>query len=218
MIKNSALITMLVLLSSCAVSGVSSDRQGLLSYGSEGFDSIGRTHSDQKAVDELYRPKAGKRVNLPGAWSWPLETVSVSSPYGKRGRKFHQGLDLRASVGTPVRAASSGTVVYVGSRVRGYGRMVVLKHRGGFYSVYAHHSKNLVRKGKKVKLGQLIAYSGRSGRVSGPHLHFEIRRGTQSYDPAYAIRTSLASRDRSRSDDPQNKTTASFREPAVVKQ
>jgi murein DD-endopeptidase MepM/ murein hydrolase activator NlpD len=65
--------------------------------------------------------------------------------------------------------------------------MVVLKHAGNFYTVYAHHSKNMVKIGQKVEKGQLIAYSGRTGHASGPHLHFELRQGTQSYDPEYAF-------------------------------
>ncbi len=130
---------------------------------------------------------ASTDFELPGEWIWPLKSVEVSSHYGQRGRKFHQGVDLRASIGTPVLAANDGTVVYVGSRIRGYGRMVVIKHDHQFYSVYAHHSKNLVKVGKVVKKGEKIALSGRSGRASGPHLHFEIRRGVESFDPYLAL-------------------------------
>jgi murein DD-endopeptidase MepM/ murein hydrolase activator NlpD len=84
--------------------------------------------------------------------------------------------------------------------------MIVIKHDDGFYSVYAHHSKNLVKVGKHVSRGDKIALSGRSGRASGPHLHFEIRRGVESFDPIFAInenmKKSLASR-KVASDSPQ---------------
>jgi murein DD-endopeptidase MepM/ murein hydrolase activator NlpD len=132
-----------------------------------------------------------KKFNLTGRWQWPLKNVDVSSHYGNRKHKFHQGVDFRANVGTPVLAANDGVVVYVGTKIRGYGRMVVLKHADNFYSVYAHHSKNLVKTGKRVARGEKIALSGKSGRASGPHLHFEIRQGTDSYNPVYAINENL---------------------------
>ena len=67
--------------------------------------------------------------------------------------------------------------------------MIVLKHAGDFYTVYAHHSKNLVKMGEHVERGEKIALSGKSGHAHGAHLHFELRHGTQSYDPEYAFNT-----------------------------
>ncbi len=121
--------------------------------------------------------------DIGGTWQWPLKKVDISSRYGLRGRKFHGGTDLRANTGTEVFAASDGKVVYSASRIRGYGRMVVLQHVGGVYSVYAHNSKNLVKVGEDVDRGELIALSGRSGRVTGAHVHFEIRKGVHPIDP-----------------------------------
>ena len=71
--------------------------------------------------------------------------------------------------------------------------MVVIKHANDIYTVYAHHSKNLVKAGKQVKRGEVIAKSGRSGHASGPHLHFEIRKGTQSFDPEYSLNQNIHS-------------------------
>ena len=157
-------------------------------------------------ITDARQNDATGEMKLSGEWQWPLKNVDISSHYGNRGRKFHQGVDFRAHVGTPVLAANNGSVVYVGSRIRGYGRMIVIKHDDGFYSVYAHHSKNLVKVGKRVSRGDKIALSGRSGRASGPHLHFEIRRGVESFDPIFAInenmKKSLASR-KVASDSPQ---------------
>ncbi len=164
-------------------------RHGLLD------DEIGSSSSSvaRKTASEMYALKPGGDVDLNGKWQWPLKEVEISSPYGERGRKFHQGTDLRAPMGTPVYAAADGEVVYVGSKIRGYGRMIVIKHSGNFYTVYAHHSKNLVKSGEKVEIGQMIAKSGKSGHSSGPHLHFELRRGTQSFDPEYALNGYLKS-------------------------
>jgi murein DD-endopeptidase MepM/ murein hydrolase activator NlpD len=176
-------------LSACSTVPAKSSRQGLLDQGEKrsGVKLFGKSKGD------TYSPKSFGEVKLPGKWQWPLENIEISSSYGERGHKFHQGVDLRAHVGTPVFAASDGEVVYVGSKIRGYGRMVVLKHADGFYTVYAHHSKNLVKIGRKVEAGQKIALSGKSGRASGAHLHFELRRGAQSIDPEYAFNGHLKS-------------------------
>lgn len=119
-----------------------------------------------------------------GRWVWPLEQVDVTSDFGRRGRRFHEGVDLRARVGTPVYAVQDGEVIYAGGRIKGYGRMIVIRHDKGLFSVYAHHSKNLVSKGDRVRTGEQIALSGKSGRVRGPHLHFEIRKGVLALNPS----------------------------------
>jgi murein DD-endopeptidase MepM/ murein hydrolase activator NlpD len=175
-------------LSACATSPLKSARRGLLEE-----DGSSVQASRKSSSTGILSQRTLSDFTLPGKWQWPLQEVEISSAYGERGRKFHQGVDLRASVGTPVSAAADGEVVYVGSKIRGYGRMIVLKHRDGFYTVYAHHSKNLVKTGEKVETGQVIARSGRSGRVQGPHLHFELRRGAQSIDPEYAFNGHLKS-------------------------
>lgn len=125
---------------------------------------------------------------------WPLLKVEVTSPFGKRGHEFHEGVDLRANIGTSIFAAQNGTVIYADSKIRGYGRMVVIKHREGLATVYAHASKLLVHKGQKVKVGQKIAISGKSGHATGPHLHFEIRSGVVAVNPyRFLPRTEVAS-------------------------
>lgn len=117
------------------------------------------------------------------SWKWPLARMEVTSPFGTRGDGFHEGVDLRAKKGTPVYAAQSGKVLFSGSGIRGYGKMVVISHRNGIASVYAHNSKLLVRKGHRVIQGQRIAISGASGHAYGPHLHFEIRHRVSAVDP-----------------------------------
>jgi murein DD-endopeptidase MepM/ murein hydrolase activator NlpD len=114
---------------------------------------------------------------------WPLDDVQITSTYGKRGRDFHEGVDLRAKLGTPVFASQAGTVLYSDKRIKGYGKMIVVRHSPGWATVYAHNSKLFVKEGQKVQKGQRIALSGKSGRVSGPHLHFEIRNGLSAVDP-----------------------------------
>jgi murein DD-endopeptidase MepM/ murein hydrolase activator NlpD len=122
-------------------------------------------------------------------WTWPLRKVHVTSPFGERGREFHEGVDLRAKTGTSVYAAQSGVVLYAASRIRGYGRMVVIKHPSGLSTVYAHNSRLLVHRGQHVRQGQRIAISGATGHAHGPHVHFEVREGTVAIDPMQLMPT-----------------------------
>ena len=112
---------------------------------------------------------------------WPLEG-QLTSTFGKRGFRRHTGVDISAPRGTPVRAARSGQVKYVG-RMSGFGRVVVLQHALGVETLYAHNQRNLVRQGQHVARGEAIAKVGTSGNATGPHVHFEVRVGGRSTNP-----------------------------------
>ncbi len=114
---------------------------------------------------------------------WPVASPRLSSPFGTRGGRDHDGLDRAAPRGTPVYAAAGGAVIYAGDQVRGYGNMIVVQHVGGLVTVYAHNSVLLVHTGDKVNTGQEIARVGDTGRSTAPHLHFEVRRGENPQDP-----------------------------------
>lgn len=122
-----------------------------------------------------------------GAPQWPLK-ASVSSGFGWRKdpftgkNRFHYGIDLAAEKGTPVKAAMAGRVL-ISDTHAGYGNRVVLDHGHGFVTVYAHNQNNLVKSGDWVKKGTDIAEVGSSGRSTGPHLHFEVRRNGKHLDP-----------------------------------
>ena len=129
-------------------------------------------------------PTASVRLGPgPTAFRWPLDTVAVGSLFGSRDGRLHEGIDLPAPVGTPVYAAGDGRVVYAGDGIRGYGNLIVVEHAGDLLTVYAHNSELLAREGDKVVIGQRIALVGKSGRASGPHLHFEVRVGQIPRDP-----------------------------------
>jgi murein DD-endopeptidase MepM/ murein hydrolase activator NlpD len=117
------------------------------------------------------------------AFIWPI-SGTINSGFGPRGASFHDGIDIAAPEGTPIRAIDGGEVVY-SDQLRGYGNMVILRHAGGFVSVYAHNERNLVREGQQVSRGETIARVGTTGRVTGPHLHFEIRRENKAQDPLH---------------------------------
>lgn len=112
---------------------------------------------------------------------WPVNGT-INSGFGPRGSTFHDGIDIAAPEGTPILAIEAGEVIY-SDQLRGYGNMVIVRHAGGIVSVYAHNEANLVREGQAVARGEVVARVGSTGRVSGPHLHFEIRRNNAAQDP-----------------------------------
>jgi len=113
------------------------------------------------------------------------------NPFNHRGRERHAGIDLSASRGTPVHAAGAGVVVRA-ERGGGYGRVVYVDHGGGLETRYAHLQKILVKEGEFVPAGGLVGKVGSSGRATGPHLHFEIRRDGRVVAPAEILRALLA--------------------------
>jgi murein DD-endopeptidase MepM/ murein hydrolase activator NlpD len=103
----------------------------------------------------------------------PVINGILSSPFGERWRHRHQGIDIAAPWGSPIYSTAAGKVVYSGW-MGGYGQSLLVDHGKGYKTRYAHCSKLLVRKGQRVKSGQMIAKVGSSGHSTGPHLHFEV--------------------------------------------
>jgi hypothetical protein len=114
-------------------------------------------------------------------FAWPV-MGKLSSHYGWRSGRHHEGVDISARPGTPVRASEAGRVIFSG-RMGSYGQMIIVKHAGRYSTVYAHNRKNLVSKGAFVERGQVIAEVGTTGNASGPHVHFEVRRDRGTEDP-----------------------------------
>ena len=115
-------------------------------------------------------------------FQWPVPGGTVTSPFGGRDGGRHDGIDVQAPVGTAVRVARDGQVLYAGA-LRGYGNLVIVDHGAGFATVYAHNQRNLVKVGDRVRSGQSIATLGSTGQTSGPHLHFEVRKHNVARDP-----------------------------------
>ena len=128
------------------------------------------------------------RPSGPGEWLMPTQG-SVSSEFGLRrltpevAPRLHAGVDIAAPAGTPIRAARAGTVEFAGPK-SGYGRTVIIDHGRGISTLYAHARELLVEAGTPVKAGAEIARVGSTGRSTGPHLHFELRRGGRAVDPS----------------------------------
>lgn len=115
------------------------------------------------------------------AWAYPLPDARVISPYG--GARRHSGVDLKTKPNDEIYAAFDGEVVASGPYY-GYGNCIRIKHAYGLETLYSHQSKNIVKKGDKVKAGQVIGLTGRTGRATTEHLHFEVSFGGKRLDPA----------------------------------
>lgn len=115
------------------------------------------------------------------AWAYPLPDARVISPYG--GARRHSGVDLKTKPNDEIYAAFDGEVVASGPYY-GYGNCIRIKHAYGLETLYSHQSKNMVKKGDKVKAGQVIGLTGRTGRATTEHLHFEVAFGGKRLDPA----------------------------------
>jgi murein DD-endopeptidase MepM/ murein hydrolase activator NlpD len=112
---------------------------------------------------------------------WPV-SGPVTSPFGWRWGRMHEGIDIGVSYGTPIHAAASGTVIYCGWE-SGYGNLTVLDHGGNLATAYGHQSSIAVSCGQHVNQGDLIGYVGSTGHSTGPHLHFEVRVNGSPVDP-----------------------------------
>ncbi len=115
------------------------------------------------------------------AWAYPLPDARVISPYG--GARRHSGVDLKTKPNDEIYAAFDGEVVASGPYY-GYGNCIRIKHAYGLETLYSHQSKNMVKQGDKVKAGQVIGLTGRTGRATTEHLHFEVSFGGKRLDPA----------------------------------
>ncbi|NOY52381.1 MAG: peptidoglycan DD-metalloendopeptidase family protein [Deltaproteobacteria bacterium] len=124
-------------------------------------------------------------------------SAQISSGYGWRRdpftgeRKWHDGIDIALPAGSPVRAAGNGKVIFSGE-IRGYGKVVILRHAGGVETVYAHNQENECREGEYVRKGEILGRVGCTGRATGPHLHFEIRKAGKAVNPSRYIHSRMA--------------------------
>lgn len=148
----------------------------------ETLDELGALEKESNAIEAELRKYYGSGMGGPvyrGNFRLPV-TGRMTSPFGYRihpilrTRKLHTGLDLAAPMGTPIRAAGDGRVIYSGYR-GGYGYCIMIDHGGGTSTLYAHSSRLYVGVGKIVKAGDIIAAVGSTGFSTGPHCHFEVR-------------------------------------------
>jgi murein DD-endopeptidase MepM/ murein hydrolase activator NlpD len=114
---------------------------------------------------------------------WPV-SGRILSGFGRNveGQR-NDGINIAVAHGTPVRAAANGTVTYVGNELKGYGNLLLIQHDGGFVTAYAHADRIVVERGERVRSGDIVGYTGATGDVTQPQLHFEIRQNTKPVNP-----------------------------------
>lgn len=140
-------------------------------------------------------PQAGvSNTSGDPGFQWPVNRARMTRGFLPNKKRPHLGLDLAAPKGTPILAAQGGTVIYAGKEFRGYGKMVLIESGYGWATLYAHFDKILVSEGQKVRSGEIIGEMGRTGRATGVHLHFEIRKNRGPIDPLPLLPKSIASR------------------------
>lgn len=114
---------------------------------------------------------------------WPLKG-KILARYGRIGDgRRNDGINIAGRRGDSVRAVADGTVAYAGNEIRGFGNLLLVRHADGWISAYAHNERVLVRKGERVRKGQIVSRVGSTGNVDGPQLHFELRRDKRLVDP-----------------------------------
>lgn len=155
-------------------------------------ESVINESDDPVQVDkENNSIKKSQKTRKKPLFDWPVWEARMTRgflPKGtKKRRRPHKGIDLAAPRGSAVMASHDGTVIYTGSGFKGYGKMIMIESNSetgtGFASLYGHLDKIVVYEGKKVRQGEVIGALGNTGRSSGPHLHFEIRKLNGPIDP-----------------------------------
>ncbi len=152
---------------------------------SESADNIDVAKTDDEKKGDAFNGKSKFSINLsnlnPGEWCYPLPGSHVISPYG--GGRHHSGVDIKTCPNDKILAAFDGVVTMSGP-YSGYGNCVIIRHANGLETLYSHNSRNLVRVGDRVKAGQPVALTGRTGRATTEHCHFECRINGRPFNPA----------------------------------
>jgi murein DD-endopeptidase MepM/ murein hydrolase activator NlpD len=136
----------------------------------------------------LSQPPRADDPNAP-SFVWPVSGPVISDFGGPANGERNDGINIAAPMDTPIHAAASGTITYAGNELKDYGNLVLIKHQDGYVTAYAHADRLVVSRGDVVSRGQVIGYAGKSGDVSSPQVHFEIRHDTQPVNPKPLLTT-----------------------------
>ena len=150
-----------------------------------GFQEWAGLTADGRAGPATWRALRNAPASCPIRLGWPLQGAIVS-PFGPRGNRFHEGVDIDAPEGARVGASRAGRVIFAGWN-DGFGQLVILAHHRGVTTYYAHLSRILVVVGQRLSEGDMLGRVGHTGNATGPHLHFEVRLRSASVDAQPAL-------------------------------
>lgn len=153
-----------------------------------------RRKKEAGELNQAYAKGNGWFERTDGKFVMPLDNILVTDPFGKKriylnGQTWHSGVDLRAPVGTAVKAVNSGVVLLTANNFSLEGNIVIIDHGSGIFSLYLHLSKVNAVQGTKIKKGEILGLSGVTGSATGPHLHFIIKANGTNVDPLIFIDT-----------------------------
>lgn len=131
----------------------------------------------------LPEPAAEESGKVAPFFEWPVDRARLTRGFLVQRRRPHLGIDLAAPTGTPIFASHHGVVIYAGRDFRGFGKMIIIEAENGWATLYAHLHEILVQEGERITQGVTIAKVGNTGRSTGPHLHFELRKDKMPVDP-----------------------------------
>lgn len=157
--------------------------------------STARPSSGPKLITEKRKVSSSPAKPLPKIsaqkkmrFSWPVRGKILSGFGYKKNGLYNDGINIGAKLGTTVKATEAGVVAYAGNELKGMGNLIIIQHANGWMSVYAHLDTMSVRRGSRLTIGEKIGTIGKTGKVSEPQLHFEIRKGTKAYNPRKELR------------------------------
>ncbi len=136
----------------------------------------------QVAAPEKVAPQPVVVAEMP-TFDWPIDGKILSDFGAKPNGQFNDGINIAARAGQPVRAAADGEIVYASNQLRGFGNLLLIRHKGGWLTAYAHNEALLVKKGTKVRRGEVVARAGGTGSVRSAQLHFEVRQNRKPVNP-----------------------------------
>ena len=143
----------------------------------------GKVPAQKSPVKTAALRKSSMPPRASSKFMWPVDGPVISSYGSKKGGQHNDGINIKMPRGAPVRSADNGTVVYAGNELKGYGKLVLIRHADRWVTAYAHMDRILVKKGQVVRQGESIGTVGSTGSVDSPQLHFETRRGTEAINP-----------------------------------
>ncbi len=162
----------------------------------QGKDTDRIAQTEPAAVAPAPAPAVGTQANarpeLANGFRWPVRGRVISTFGEKPNGVRNEGINIAVPEGADVHAASDGVVAYAGNELKGYGNLVLIRHRDGWVTAYAHNKELFVKRGDRVRRGQVIAKAGSTGSVKTPQLHFELRKGASAVDPLKYLGTATA--------------------------